>query len=59
MAYKIRKRERFDSRPPINHAQRWTEYQVVVGNKVVHRAHTRSEAERVAAEEYGSDNATA
>jgi hypothetical protein len=33
----IRKRERVDSSPPSGMSQTWTEYQVVIGRKIVGR----------------------
>jgi hypothetical protein len=56
MRYKIRMRERIDRKGPPMLGQRWTEYQIVVGNKIVARCANRGQAERIAAKEYGAEN---
>lgn len=48
---KLRRRERIDSSPPAGHSQSWTEWQVVVGRRIVIRMGTEKEARRVAEED--------
>lgn len=48
---KIRKRERVHSSPPAGMDQSWTEYQVMLGGKILARRGTMEEAEKFIADE--------